>query len=230
VIAIGGRSQLAPEVVRSMHEFRHEIFVRRLGWSVPLIEGEERDQYDNDTTVYFVVQDGTAGVTACARLLPTTSNYMLAELFGDLLGAQSPPCDPQVWELSRFAINTRKTGEGRVLSLAAPTLNLLSAVTRFARRHEIRRLILVTSVAIERLLIRAQFDVHRIAPPRRMPDGLFVALFIEVGCGDPVGGEAEEDGDGVPPEAVERGVVHDCDRYRVEAAGLSSSPDSLPGN
>jgi len=214
-----------------MHEFRHEIFVRRLGWSVPLIEGEERDQYDNDNTVYFVVQDGTAGVTACARLLPTTTNYMLAELFGDLLGGQSPPCDPGIWELSRFATNTRKSGEGRVLSLADPTLNLLSAVTQFARHHDIRRLILVTSVAIERLLIRAQFDVHRIAPPRRMPDGLFVALFIEVGCGRSAGDAAEEDWHGVQPETAARGIVHDCDRYRVEATGgPSSSPDSLPGN
>ncbi|MEJ0006748.1 MAG: acyl-homoserine-lactone synthase [Steroidobacteraceae bacterium] len=177
---IGGRSELAPEIVSSMHAFRHEIFVRRLGWSLPLVEGVERDQYDNEDAVYFIARDPTDSVTACARLLPTIKKCLLSELAEDLLGHNPPPCDPLVWELSRFATNVRKSGEGRVLSLSQPTLDLLAAIIEFARRHEIRQLVLATSVAIERLLIRAGFDVHRLAAPRRMPDGLFVVIFIEV--------------------------------------------------
>jgi N-acyl-L-homoserine lactone synthetase len=180
MITIGGRRELSPDIVSSMHEFRNEIFVRRLGWSLPMLEGIERDEYDNDNTVYFVVQDALGKVTACTRLLPTVTPCMLHNLFGELLGGNSPPRDPSIWELSRFATNVRKSGDGRALALSEPTLQLLRAVLRFAKQQHVERLVLVTSVAIERLLIRSGFQMHRVAAPCRMPDGLLVALFIEV--------------------------------------------------
>jgi acyl homoserine lactone synthase len=180
MITIGGRSELSADIVSSMHEFRHEIFVRRLGWSLPMLEGIERDEYDNDNTIYFVVQDALGNVTACTRLLPTVTPCMLHDLFGELLGGNAAPRDPSIWELSRFATNVRKSGDGRALALSEPTLQLLREVLRFAGQHSVERLVLVTSVAIERLLIRSGFPVHRVAAPCRMPDGLFVALFIDV--------------------------------------------------
>jgi N-acyl-L-homoserine lactone synthetase len=145
-----------------------------------MLEGIERDEYDNDNTIYFVVQDAIGNVTACTRLLPTVTPCMLHHLFGELLGDNPPPRDPRVWELSRFATSVRKSGDGRALALSEPTLQLLREVLHFAGRHGVERLVLVTSVAIERLLIRSGFPVHRVAAPCRMPDGLFVALFIDV--------------------------------------------------
>lgn len=180
MITIGGQRDLAPTLLKSMYDFRHETFVGRLGWSLPLLEGVERDQYDTDSAVYFVVRDADNKVTACARILPTIRRYMLPELFAELLGGQPAPRDPAIWELSRFATSVRKSGTGRVLSLSEPTLNLLATILRFSQKHAVKQLLLVTSVAIERLLLRAAYNVHRAAPPLRMPDGLFVALFIDV--------------------------------------------------
>jgi len=180
MITIGARKELTPEVVSSMHEFRHEIFVRRLRWSLPLLDGVERDEYDIEDAVYFIARDASDDITACARLLPTTGPYLLLEKFPHLLGSNPAPCDPHVWELSRFATNMRKTREGRVLSLSQPTLDLLDAVISYARRRGAQRLALVTSIPIERLLLRAGFEVHRIAAPVQMSDGLFVALYIEL--------------------------------------------------
>jgi acyl homoserine lactone synthase len=180
MITIGGRHELSPAVVASMHEFRHEIFARRLGWSLPMLDGVERDEYDNDDTVYFVVCDALGSVTACARLLPTVTRCMLTDLFSELLGGKPPPRDPTIWELSRFATSVRKTRDGRILSLSQPTVDLLDAVIEFVRGRGLKRLVLVTSVAIERLLIRSGFYAHRLAPPCRTTDGLLVAVFIEV--------------------------------------------------
>jgi acyl homoserine lactone synthase len=188
MITIGARKELTPEVVSSMHEFRHEIFVRRLRWSLPLLDGVERDEYDIEDAVYFIARDASDDITACARLLPTTGPYLLLEKFPHLLGNNPAPCDPQVWELSRFATNMRKTREGRVLSLSQPTLDLLDAVISFARQRAVQRLALVTSIPIERLLLRAGFDAHRIAAPVPMSDGLFVALYIELPA---VGGSSD---------------------------------------
>lgn len=179
MITIGRRLDLAPEVVSSMHELRHEIFVRRLGWSLPLIDGIERDEYDHQDAMYVVARDVDGNITACARLIPTVSRCMLTDLFSELLGDQSPPNDPSIWELSRFT-STVKTGEGRVISLSQPTLDLLGAILAYAGRHAVRRLVLVTSIAIERLLLRAGFDVHRVAAPARIDERLCVALYIEV--------------------------------------------------
>lgn len=180
MLSVGGRSNLAAAVVRSMHRFRYETFVERLRWSLPLLEGVEQDRFDSEDAVYFIVHDVHEDVTACARLLPTLRPYMLAELFAELLGGRTPPRDPAVWELSRFAASVRKSGEGRVLSLSRPTLNLLEAVFQFARDNAVGRLLLVTSIGIERLLLRESLDVHRLGPPVRMPDSLTVALAIEV--------------------------------------------------
>jgi acyl homoserine lactone synthase len=187
MITIGGRNELAAHIVSSMHEFRHEVFIRRLGWSLPLLEGIERDRYDNEQAVYFVVRDEDGNITACARLLPTTASYMLPDLFTELLGGQPAPRDPAVWELSRFATSVRNTREGRILSLSQPTLDLLEAVIEFARQRSVKRLLLVTSIAIERLLLRAAFDVHRLAAPVRMSDGLFAALFMEISAAPATG-------------------------------------------
>jgi acyl homoserine lactone synthase len=180
MVAMGSSWQLSTQVLNLMHAFRHEVFVKRLKWALPLMNGEERDQYDTPDAKYVLVTETPGRVTACARLLPTTEAYMLPDLFPELLGGESAPSDPAIWELSRFATSVRETREGRVLSLSQPTLELLDLIFGFARRHDITRLIFVTSVQIERLMLRAGVAVHRIAPPARIDGQLNVALFIKI--------------------------------------------------
>jgi N-acyl-L-homoserine lactone synthetase len=180
MVAMGSSWQLSTQVLHLMHAFRHEVFVKRLKWSLPLVNGVERDQYDTSDAKYVVISDGSDRVTACARLLPTTAAYMLPELFPQLLAGASAPRDPAIWELSRFATSVRETRAGRVLSLSKPTLELLDLIFGFARQHDIARLIFVTSIQIERLMLRAGIPVHRIAAPAAVDGHLSVALFIEI--------------------------------------------------
>jgi len=180
MVSTGSSWQLSAQVLRLMHAFRHEVFVKRLKWALLLPNGEERDQYDMPEARYVVASDGADRVTACARLLPTTSPYMLPELFPQLLGGASAPTDPSIWELSRFATSVSETCEGRVLSLSKPTLEFLEVIFGFARQHDIARLIFVTSIQIERLLLRAGVPVHRITVPALVEGRLSVALFIEI--------------------------------------------------
>lgn len=180
MITIGQGSELDVQSLIAMHEFRREIFVRRLGWSLPLVGGNERDEYDRPETLYWLVRDALGNPTACARLLPTTGRYMLPELFPQLLGGREAPRDPAIWELSRFAVDLRNSGAGRVLSLSAPTLELLSSVLAYVGQRGGRRLLLVTSIGIERLMLRAGLEVHRWAAPAAVNGELCVALAIEV--------------------------------------------------
>ncbi len=185
-VAMGNSAQLSTKMVNLMHEFRHDVFVKRLGWSLPVMNGVEHDEYDTPDAKYVVISDVPERVTGCARLLPTTKAYMLPELFPQLLGSCATPRDSTIWELSRFATTVRETGTGRVLSLSQPTLELLDLVFDYARRHHIARLILVTSVGIERLMLRAGVPAHRVAPPALVFGHLNVALFIEVPPAEPV--------------------------------------------
>jgi acyl homoserine lactone synthase len=105
---------------------------------------------------------------------------MLPELFPQLLGGTAAPKDANVWELSRFATSVRETREGRILSLSKPTLDLLKAAVEFARKHSVARLVLVTSIGIERLMLRAGLAAHRLAAPALVDDNLCVALYIDV--------------------------------------------------
>ena len=180
MVAMGSSWQLSTQVLQLMHTFRHEVFVKRLKWALPLDNGIERDQYDTRDAKYVVISDSSDRVTACARLLPTTGAYMLPELFPQLLGGAPAPCDPAIWELSRFATSVRETREGRVLSLSKPTVEFLDLIFGFARRHDIARLIFVTSIQIERLMLRADMPVHRLGAPGVVDGHLSVALFIEI--------------------------------------------------
>jgi N-acyl-L-homoserine lactone synthetase len=163
-----------------MHDFRHDVFVKRLGWQLPLMDGQERDEFDNAEAKYLIVSESAERVTACARLLPTTARYMLPELFPQLLGTCPTPRDPAIWELSRFATSVRESREGRILTLSKPTLDLLELVFIFVRQYGVTALILVTSIGIERLMLRAGLSAHRLGPPALVDGSLTVALSIQV--------------------------------------------------
>ena len=179
-VTMGNRRELSLHAIAQMHQFRHDVFVKRLGWQLPLVDGEERDDYDNADAKYLIVSECGERVTACARLMPTTARYMLPELFPQLLGTCPTPRDAVVWELSRFATSVRETRDGRILSLSKPTMDLLELVFIFVRQYGVKRLILVTSIGIERLMLRAGLSAHRLAPPALVDGNLSIALSIEV--------------------------------------------------
>ncbi|HEU4778998.1 MAG TPA: acyl-homoserine-lactone synthase [Steroidobacteraceae bacterium] len=184
-VVIGNSRELSSCVMSQMHDFRYDVFVKRLGWSLPMLHGLEKDQYDTPEAKYVLLHNNEGRITACARLLATTSAYMLPELFPQLLGDEQTPRDAGVWELSRFATSVRQTREGRILTLSQPTLDFLGLILDFARGRAIEQLVLVTSVGIERLLLRAGVPVHRLAPPAIIDGSLHVALFIEVNASTP---------------------------------------------
>lgn len=178
--AMDSTTDLSGTTIDLMHEFRHEVFVKRIGWSLTAVDNLECDQYDTPAARYVGMCDTSDRVTASARLLPTTGQYMLPELFPQLLGGSPAPSDSSIWELSRLATTVRQLRDGRVLSLSDQTLTLLESVFDLARRQHATTLIHATHIAIERLMVRAGLEAHRIAPPAEVDGRMCVALFIEV--------------------------------------------------
>ena len=101
------------ELTDEMFKLRARIFRDRLGWDVQVVDGRERDQYDDAGPVYVIYADKEGReVKGCLRLLPTTGPTLLADIFSDTMPDAVHLSAPTIWECTRFCIDDRFT-EGR---------------------------------------------------------------------------------------------------------------------
>jgi N-acyl-L-homoserine lactone synthetase len=178
-IVIGRRIDLAHEVLEAMHRLRYSVFIDRLQWRRPLIDHIEIDEFDTDECVYLVARNANGEVTSTARMFPTSGGCMLS-YFPQLLGAVEVPADPSIWELGRFATNIRATREGRYLTCSKESIELLDLARLYAQRCRVKRLVMVTPVSIETLLLRTNLEFHRMGQPAIIDEVRCVALGIDV--------------------------------------------------
>lgn len=175
---IHGNGRLPEGVGNALARYRHEIFVKQLGWRLPMADnGFERDQYDRDDTVYVVGRDEADSICGCARLLPTTRPYLLKDLFPFLLAqGMDAPESPEVWELSRFAASPLAAGqpEGWVFR------PMLASVVRCAAQLGARQIIGVTYLSMERLFRRIGVHAHRAGQAQCIDGRMVVACWIDI--------------------------------------------------
>jgi acyl homoserine lactone synthase len=178
----GTCAQLRTGVEAELAEYRYHVFVETLGWSLPCEQGIEHDQFDGPDTVYVVARDVTGSICGCARLLPTTTPYLLANVFPQLLGGMAAPKDAQVWELSRFSTHVMGRSLGALSREEARSrfCALLAAVVRTAAERGATRLITFTAVGAERILRTIGLHAHRVATPQLIAGQPLMALWIEL--------------------------------------------------
>lgn len=164
-----------PSTRAAIHRLRHKVFKERLAWDVSSQDGLERDEYDSFNPVYLVVRGGTNELEGCWRLLPTTGPYMLKDLFSELLDGSPAPCDPGIWEISRFAVMPQSPDFNSRGGLNALTGQMLIALMEFCLANGIRRVVAASDVRFERILIRAGLKTGRFGPARRIGACLAVA-------------------------------------------------------
>jgi N-acyl-L-homoserine lactone synthetase len=182
-VVSGQQSSLPAGLYSQVAGYRHKVFVERLGWQLAGTNDRELDQFDRSDTVYVVAQDDDESIFGCARLLPTHRPYLLGEVFPHLMNGAPVPCDPHVWELSRFAC-TDLNNRGIFTSLKqfseSDTANFMHAVVRSAARHGARQLITVTWLGIERLIRRLGIKAHRAGPPVILDGQPIFACWIDI--------------------------------------------------
>lgn len=169
------RTEMPAIDLERMHALRAQVFRTRLNWSVPVTAGLEVDQYDTAAASYMLMYNSVDELCGCWRILPTTGNYMLADTFQDLLYGIPAPCDPRVFELSRFAVATDRA-QGYGFSSAARAA--FAEIVAWSLNAGVQELVTVTTPAIERLLVHMGIDVRRYGPPGRVDNGMAVALRI----------------------------------------------------
>lgn len=182
LVAKGSSEVLDPTTRERMFRFRTEMFLNRLRWEVPLRNGLDIDVYDDLDPVYFNAINRNYRIEACGRLLPTTGPYMLPEIFPTLLRGEEAPRTPSIWELSRFAV-TPCAGTQRYQAAFHPiTTHMLQSFAAYARGQGITHYVIVTTTALERLLLRMGLSMRRFGDgiATRIGRTLCVAAWIKI--------------------------------------------------
>ena len=181
LMAGGGLARFDPITLRTMFAFRHRIFHDRLGWDVTSDRGLEHDAFDRLDPVYLLARDDHQRVEGCWRILPTTGPYMLRDTFPQLLGGHSAPQAPDIWELSRFAVEPGD-GSSSQAQLNSVALDMMRRAYAFAVENGIRQYVTVTSVALERLMKAGGIPMLRFGEGKAQRIGkvLTVACWIPI--------------------------------------------------
>jgi acyl homoserine lactone synthase len=163
------------------HQLRHEVFKERLGWQVSSKNGFEKDCFDELDVSHILLTDYRQKVIGCWRALPTTSEYMLKDIFPQLLRGEKAPEHSEIWEISRFAI-TKNISQRESKILKSVTKELINSFFLFASRKNIKTYVLVTTVACERILRLSGVKTRRLGDQQSMRVGIedSVALWIDV--------------------------------------------------
>ncbi len=156
----GTATELGARLWSALGHYRYKVFVQHLGWDLPdATENGEWDQFDRPETVYVIALSAMGGIAGCARLLPTTRDYLLADVFPQLLDGSPAPRSPTTWELSRFTALDASVPAGTPHTLGSPrALDLLRAAMHEATCRGARTLVSVSPVAIQRILRHAGFQ------------------------------------------------------------------------
>ncbi len=160
---------------------RHEIFKGRLNWEVDSEDGLERDCFDDLDPYHIVMQSQDGAVNGCWRALPTTGDYMLKDIFPQLLQGEKAPEQENIWEISRLAVRKGSAMPKRG-SIGDVSIGLVRSFRDFALKHGIHAYVTVTTLAGERLLKQLGVELRRLGEGKSIQVGIerSVALWIDV--------------------------------------------------
>ncbi|MCW3784781.1 acyl-homoserine-lactone synthase [Defluviimonas sp. CAU 1641] len=172
---VNGYERSQPEykgLIDQMHQLRARSFHDRRGWRVTVQDGREIDAFDDLDPLYVLVSDGAGRLAASLRLLPTTGPYMMSEVFPEVLGPQGVIRHPQIWESSRFCVDTEVARDFGTDSVNRVTRMLLAGMFRTAFEAGMINIVSVYDVYVERILKRAGCTFERLGPVVTYDKGL----------------------------------------------------------
>jgi acyl homoserine lactone synthase len=94
-----------PALMREMFRLRARMFGSRLGWDVRVVDGMERDRFDEENPLYVIDTDDGEHVRGSLRLLPTTGPTLFREFFADTAPDAAMLSSPSIWECTRFCVD-----------------------------------------------------------------------------------------------------------------------------
>ncbi|PML77791.1 acyl-homoserine-lactone synthase [Enterovibrio norvegicus] len=171
-----------PAVLNNIFRLRHRSFLERLGWEVDSTQDMESDNFDEmDQTSYVALTEENQEVIGCWRAMPTQGEYMLKDVFPQLLQGEEAPMEEGIWEISRFT-TSKESYENTNGWFGNNALTLIRSFYDFAQENRIRAYVLVTTVGCERMLRSLGLNMRRMGDGKSLKVGKerSVALRLEV--------------------------------------------------
>jgi N-acyl-L-homoserine lactone synthetase len=173
-----------PRIIADMHRLRARVFHGRLGWQVRIVDGEERDRFDQLDPAHIVSINERGEVVGCMRLLQTTGPHMLVDVFSSLLDGEPPLRSARLWEATRFCVDTDRLSHGRgPNSIASVTSEVMIGAFEYAMEAGVSDAVAVIDPVMDRVLKRsgnAPYDY--LGTPKQI--GKVVALAALMDCTD----------------------------------------------
>lgn len=171
-----------PLLIRQQYELRAHVFKARLGWAVNVVDGLERDCFD-DLNPSYIIARASGLVVGCARLLPASGPTMLREVFPQLLPSDGLPYEPGVVESSRFCVDTfalRQIRLARFGLVHEVTRAMLAGILEWSICHSYQKIVTVTDIRFERMLLTLGWKLQRFTQPEKIGVTTAVAGSLEV--------------------------------------------------
>lgn len=166
-------------LIDQMHRLRARAFGDRLCWQVKVVDGRERDEFDDANPLYVISLNGAGDVVGSLRLLQTTGPTMLAGVFSALLEGGQTVRSPLVWESTRFCVDTSLAESDPCLGINRITSELVCGALEIGLLAGLTHIVTVVDVRMERILRRTGCVMERLVPPKRIGDVLTLAVLVD---------------------------------------------------
>jgi acyl homoserine lactone synthase len=165
-------------LIDKMHKLRAYIFRDRLGWDVQVVDGRERDKYDDEQPLYIIyTDDQQREVRGSLRLLPTTGPTLLSECFADTLPDAAHLSAPTLWECTRFCIDDRLLDRETSDGLLFASAKMLVGLGDVAISAGIESIIGNLDASMLRLYRRIGCEVEILGSTSRYGQPVYLGLF-----------------------------------------------------
>ncbi|UZD92425.1 acyl-homoserine-lactone synthase [Cognatishimia activa] len=184
IIVDGLNKHMFQPLLDDMFRLRARVFAGRLGWEVNIEDDKEIDQFDHMDPGYIIGVDEDMNVISCARVLQTTGPHMLSDVFNAILCGQDPVRSPNIWESTRFCVDTQRLkGEKSKHTVSTATCELMLGILEYAQDNGITDIVTVIDPVMDRVLKRSNNAPHGYVG-ETVPMGKVKALAALLDCTD----------------------------------------------
>ena len=167
-----------PTLLDEMFRLRARVFRDRLGWDVTVVDGKERDKYDDEAPVYLIYADDDTGhIKGSLRLLPTTGPTLLAEAFADTIPDAAHLSAPTIWECTRFCLDDKMLDRGNRDELQIASGVLIAGLGEIGLKAGIESVLGNFDASMLRLYRRIGCEVETLGSTRRYGRPVYLGLF-----------------------------------------------------
>ena len=165
------------QLLQAMFKLRARIFRDKMKWDVNVVDGMERDEYDDLDPVYIVLTDEKASeVYGSLRLLPTTGPTLLANTFSDTLPDPANLSAPTIWECTRLCIDDKLVGD-RPENLILASARLIEGLGEVAVKAGIETILGVFEPMMLRVYRRIGCTLEILGCTRRFERPVYLGAF-----------------------------------------------------